>query len=155
MEKTLILVKPDAVKRGLIGEVISRFEKGGLKVRGMKMIYPDEEHYHHHYETISKLISRRGEDVYKQNAEFMMSGPVVAVVLEGKDAAGAVRMMVGSTDPAEAEGGTIRGDLAQMTLAEAKEKNVALENVVHASGNLEEAEQEVAHWFSETELFDY
>jgi nucleoside-diphosphate kinase len=83
MERTLVLLKPDTVKRGLTGEIITRFEKAGLKIIGMKMVSPDESHYHHHYETISKLISRRGEDVFHKNADFMMSGPVIAIVLEG------------------------------------------------------------------------
>jgi nucleoside-diphosphate kinase len=96
-----------------------------------------------------------GEDVFNKNTEFMRSGPVVAIVLEGKDAVSSVRKLVGATDPAQAEPGTIRGDLGKMTLAEANEKNVGLENVIHASGNPEEAEQEVTHWFSEEELFDY
>ncbi len=155
MERTLILLKPDAVKRGVVGDVVNRFEKSGFKILGMKMVHPDEQHYHHHYETISKLISRRGEEVYKQNTEFMMSGPVIAVVLEGDDAVKQVRKLVGATDPAEAKPGTIRADLAGMTLKEANERNVALQNIIHASGNPEEADQEVSHWFSDEELFDY
>jgi nucleoside-diphosphate kinase len=105
--------------RGLAGEIISRFERAGLKIIGMKMLSPDEEHYYHHYETISKLKSRIGEDVFNQNSKFMMSGPVIAVVLEGVEAVATVR------------------------------------NIIHASGNKEEAEQEVAHWFSDQELFEY
>jgi nucleoside-diphosphate kinase len=155
MERTLILLKPDAVKRGLIGEIVNRFEKAGLKIVGMKMVSPDESHYHHHYETISKLISRRGEDVYHKNADFMMSGPVVAVVLQGINAVANVRKMVGDTDPGAAQPGTIRGDYAHMTIDHAKSNNVGLPNIVHASGNKEEAEQEVAHWFSDQEMFDY
>lgn len=155
MEKTLILLKPDAVKRGIIGEIISRFEKAGLKILGAKMVYPNEDHYHHHYETISQLKSRAGEDIFNKNTEFMMSGPVIAVVLEGSNAVSEVRKMVGHTDPAQAEPGTIRGDLGQMTLEEANQKNIGLQNIIHASGNKAEAEQEVAHWFNPEELFDY
>jgi nucleoside-diphosphate kinase len=155
MEKTLILLKPDAVKRGVVGEVISRFEKAGLKILGTKMVHPGEEHYHHHYETISSLKSRAGEEIFQKNTEFMMSGPVIAVVLEGKDAISKVRQMIGATDPAKAEAGTIRGDLGHMTLDEANAKNIGLQNIIHASGNEEEAGQEVEHWFSEQELFDY
>lgn len=119
------------------------------------MVNPSKEHYHHHYEGISQLKSRVGEEVFNQNTEFMMSGPVIAMVLEGKDAVATVRQIVGATDPAKAEKGTIRGDLAKMTLEDAKELNVALENIVHASGNTEEAKQEVEHWFNKDELFDY
>jgi nucleoside-diphosphate kinase len=155
MEKTLVLLKPDAVKRGVVGEVISRFEKEGLKILGTKMVHPDEEHYHHHYEGISKLKSRVGEDIFNKNTEFMSSGPVVAIVLEGEDAVNKVRQLVGPTDPAQAEPGTIRGDLGHMTLQEANSKKVGLQNIIHASGNLEEAKQEVEHWFKEEELFDY
>jgi nucleoside-diphosphate kinase len=155
MERTLILLKPDALKRGLVGELITRFEKAGLKIIGMKMLAPDESHYHHHYETISKLISRRGEDVFQKNANFMMSGPVIAMVLEGIGAVAAVRKMVGDTDPGAAQPGTIRGDYAHITIEHAQSHNVGLPNIIHASGNREEAEQEVAHWFSDQELFDY
>ena len=155
MEKTLVLLKPDAIKRGIIGEVLARFEKGGLKVVGMKMLHPDETHYHHHYEVISKLKSRAGENVFKKNTEFMLSGPVIAIVLEAPNAVSEVRKMVGHTDPAQAEKGTIRGDLGQMTLEEANQKNVGLQNIVHASGDATEAKQEIKHWFKPEELFDY
>src|SRR4051794_34724926 len=99
MERTLILLKPDTIKRGLIGEIISRFEKAGFKIIGMKMLHPDEGHYYHHYETISKLKSRVGDEVFQKNTDFMMSGPVVALVLEGVEAAATVRKMVGATEP--------------------------------------------------------
>jgi nucleoside-diphosphate kinase len=155
MEKTLILLKPDAIKRRVAGEVLSRFEKEGLKILGMKMVHPDEDHFYHHYEGISNLKSRAGEEIFQKNTEFMMSGPVIAVVLEGDDSIKKVRQLVGPTDPAQAEQGTIRGDLGHMTLEEANKNNVGLENIIHASGNQEEAEQEVSHWFSEQELFEY
>jgi nucleoside-diphosphate kinase len=100
MERTLILLKPDAVKRGLVGEIINRFEKTGLKIIGMKMVSPDEDHYFHHYETI-------------------------------------------------------RGDYSHISYEHSNSRNAALPNIIHASGNKEEAEQEVAHWFSDQELFEY
>jgi nucleoside-diphosphate kinase len=155
MERTLILLKPDAVKRAITGEVISRFEKAGIKIVGIKMVSPDESHYHHHYETISKLISRRGEEVYRKNADFMLSGPVIAIVLEGIGVVATVRKMVGETDPGAAQPGTIRGDYTHMSMEHAKSNNLGLPNIVHASGNKEEADQEIVHWFSEQELFDY
>lgn len=155
MERTLIILKPDAIARGIIGEIISRFEKAGLKIIGMKMLHPDEDHYYHHYETISKIISRRGEDVYRRNTDFMKSGPVIAAVLEGVEAVSVVRKMVGDTEPKAAQPGTIRGDYAHMTIEHANEHALGLPNLVHASGDKEEAKQEIAHWFKEDELFHY
>jgi nucleoside-diphosphate kinase len=155
MEKTLVLLKPDTVQRGLIGELLTRFERAGLKIVGMKMLSPDEAHYHHHYETISKIASRRGEDVYRRNTDFMMSGPVIAVVLEGVDAVELVRKMVGETEPKVAAPGTIRGDYAHMSIPHANKRSTGLPNLVHASGNSAEAKQEVAHWFKPDELFKY
>lgn len=155
MEKTLIILKPDAVKRGLSGEIISRFEKAGLKIIAAKMAAPDEAHYHHHYETISKLISRTSEDVYRRNADFMMSGPVIAMALEGVEAVGLVRKMVGATEPKTAAPGTIRGDYAHMSIEHSNRQGGALPNLIHASGNAEEAEAEIRHWFAPEEIFDY
>ena len=155
MERTLILLKPDAIKRGLIGEIVTRFEKVGLKLIGMKMVHPGEAHYHEHYETISKLISRRGEDVFKRNANFMLSGPVIAIVLEGVEAVASVRKIVGDTEPKNAQPGTIRGDYAHVTIQHANDQDSALPNLIHASGNPDEAAAEVSLWFSESELFEY
>lgn len=155
MERTLVLLKPDTIQRGIMGEVISRFEKVGLKIIGMKMVYPDREHYHYHYETIGKVISRRGQEVFEMNLDSMMSGPVVAIVLEGIEAAELVRKMVGSTEPKSALPGTIRGDYAHMSYAHGDSAKVGIPNIVHASGDAEEAKLEIAHWFSENELFDY
>lgn len=155
MERTLILLKPDAVQRGLMGEIITRFERVGLKIIGMKMVHPDEDHYHHHYETISKIASRRGEDVYRRNSEFMLSGPVVAVVLEGVSAVNIGRKIVGDTEPHSAAPGTIRGDYAHMTYEHSNQKNGGLPNLIHASGDAKEAKQEIDHWFKPEELFDY
>ena len=156
MERTLIVLKPDAIQRGLIGEIVGRFEKVGLKIIGMKMLHPDEKHYHHHYETIGKVISRRGQEVFDVTLEFMMEGPVVAVVLEGIEAVDLVRKMVGATEPKSAPPGTIRGDYTHMSFDYAN--NVAkssVPNVIHASGDRAEAELEIQHWFSESELYDY
>jgi len=156
MEKTLIVLKPDAVKRGLIGEVLSRFEKVGLKVVGMKMLRPTKDHYHYHYETIGKVISRRGKDVFDVTLDFMMEGPVVAVVLEGIEAAALVRKMVGATEPKSALPGTIRGDYTHISYEYANNVSKAsIANIIHASGDAEEAKLEVVHWFRDDELFDY
>lgn len=155
MERTLIILKPDAVKRGLVGEIVSRFEKAGLKVVGMKMLSPNEDQLYHHYETIGKVISRRGQPVFDMNLEFMMEGPVIAAVLEGIEAAELVRKMVGATEPKAAAPGTIRGDYAHMSYGYADKSQVGIPNLIHASGDADEAKLEVAHWFSESELYNY
>lgn len=155
MEQTLVLLKPDAVQRGIVGEVISRFERVGLKIVAMKMISPDKEHYFHHYETIGKVISRRGQEVFDNNLESMMAGPVVAIVLEGIEAAELVRKMVGATEPKSALPGTIRGDYAHMSYAHGDKAKVGIPNIVHASGDAEEAKLEIAHWFSGSEIQSY
>src|SRR4051794_20876289 len=99
MQRTLIIFKPDAVNRGLVGEILGRFEKVGLKIVGMKMVRPDRDHFYHHYETIGKMISRRGEDKFQFTLEMMTEGPLIAAVLEGVEAVPLVRKMVGDTEP--------------------------------------------------------
>lgn len=155
MEKTLVLLKPDTLARGLVGEIINRFEKAGLKIVGLKMLSPDEDHYHHHYENIGQLVSRRGEDVFRRNADFMMSGPVIACVIEGIQAVAIVRKMVGETEPHSAQPGTIRGDYAHMTIEHANAKGGGLANLIHASADAKEAKAEIKHWFKPEELFAY
>lgn len=155
IERTLILLKPDAVQRGITGEIITRFERVGLKMIGMKMVSPSKEHYHQHYETISKMITRRGQKAFDVTLDFMMIGPVIAVVLEGVDAVALVRKMVGTTEPKEAQPGTIRGDYAHISFAHADNVGSGIPNLIHASGDSAEAKQEVKHWFTDSELFDY
>jgi nucleoside-diphosphate kinase len=155
MQKTLIVLKPDAVARGIVGEILSRFERAGLKIIGLKMLAPDEGHYHKHYEDIGQLISRRGEDVYRRNADFMMTGPVIAAVLEGVEAVATVRKMVGETEPHKAAPGTIRGDYAHMTIQHANDNGGGLANLIHASADAEEAKAEIDHWFKPAELHEY
>lgn len=156
MERTLIIFKPDAVQRGLVGEILTRFEKVGLKIIGMKMLNPDYDHYYHHYETIGKMVSRRGEPQFQVQLGAMQEGPVIAVVLEGVGAVKLVRKMVGTTSTSDAAPGTIRGDYAHASLDYVNEHNVALPTILHASGDLAEAIEEIAHWFSQAEIFaDY
>jgi nucleoside-diphosphate kinase len=156
MERTLIILKPDALQRGLVGDILTRFEKAGLKIVGAKMVWPNEEHYRYHYEDISKIISRRGEDVYRRNTDFMLSGPVVAAVLEGVEAVTQVRKMVGDTEPKSANPGTIRGDYAHVSYTHVNERSkVGMPNLIHASGDEKEAAEEIAHWFKNDELFEY
>ena len=155
IERTLILLKPDAVQRGVTGEIITRFERVGLKIIGIKMVAPSKEHYHEHYESISKMITRRGQAAFDATLEAMMAGPVIAVVLEGIDAVALVRKMVGTTEPKEASPGTIRGDYAHVSFAHAGAGSGKVFNLIHASGDTDEAKQEVAHWFKDSELFEY
>lgn len=155
MERTLVIAKPDAVQRGLVGEVISRFEKTGLKIIGAKMVHPDQNHYYSHYEDIGKMITRRGEDVFNYNLKIMQSGPVLALVLEGIDAIALVRKMVGDTEPHSAAPGTIRGDYAHMSYTHGDKNKIGIPNIVHASGDAKDAKAEIYHWFNDNELFEY
>ncbi len=155
MEKTLIILKPDAVQRGISGEIISRFEKVGLKIVGVKMLQPSYDHYFHHYENIGKMISRRGQKAFDVTLSMMNEGPVIAIVLEGVEAAALGRKMVGATESKAALPGTIRGDYSHMSFAHADKEDVGLPNLIHASGDAEEAKIEIAHWFSDSELFSY
>jgi nucleoside-diphosphate kinase len=155
LERTLIIFKPDAVQRGIVGEILSRFEKVGLKIVGTKMLKPDYDHYYHHYENIGKMVSRRGKNVFDITLEMMNEGPVIAMVLEGVEAVSITRKMVGTTEPKSALPGTVRGDYSHMSFTHADAQNMGIPNLMHASGDPEEAKAEIAHWFSETELFEY
>lgn len=155
MERTLIVFKPDAVQRGIVGEILGRFEKVGLKIVGMKMVRPDRDHLYHHYENIGKLASRRGEQTMKNTLVMMEEGPLIAAVLEGIESAALVRKMVGGTEPKSAEPGTIRGDYAHMSYGHGDGEGIGIPNIIHASGDVDEAREEIAHWFSESELHEY
>lgn len=153
IERTLVVFKPDAIQRGIVGEVLSRFEKAGLKIVAMKMLSPDYDHYYHHYETIGKMVSRRGEDQFKVQLGAMQEGPVIAMILQGVEAASLVRKMVGATNTKEAAPGTIRGDYAHASLDYVNAHGVALPTILHASGDADEAKEEIAHWFAESEIY--
>ncbi len=155
MERTLIVFKPDAVMRGIVGEILTRFERVGLKMVGAKMLSPDYDHYYGHYEGIGTLKTRKGEEIFEAQMKSMLEGPVLAMVLEGVDAAEQVRKMVGDTQPKTAQPGTIRGDYAHMSYGVATAVGKGVSNVIHASADSSEAEKEIAHWFSDSELFDY
>ncbi len=155
VEKTLIVFKPDAVQRGIVGEILTRFERVGLKIVATKMIAPTKEHYHKHYEEIGKMITRRGQKTFDITLEMMIQGPVIAMALEGVEAVELVRKLVGTTEPKSAVPGTIRGDFSHMSFGYADGEGKGIPNLIHASGDAEEAEQEIAHWFSDEELFDY
>jgi len=153
IEKTLVLIKPDGVERGLIGDIISRFEKRGLKIVGMKLVRVNKETAMKHYtEDISK---RRGEHIRKRLMDFMVDNHVVAICLEGVDAVENVRKIAGETEPRAAQPGTIRGDYAHIGYKYADKKEMVVPNLVHASANKKEAEHEINIWFSQEELFNY
>lgn len=139
MERTLILLKPDAVQRGFIGEITARFEKKGLRIVGMKMLHVTpalaKEHYAH-------LVSK---PFYPDLEKFITNCPIVAMVVEGKEAVDVARNMCGPTNATKAPAGTIRGDFSNSTSR----------NVIHASDSKETAEKEVKRFFKENELFEY
>jgi len=153
MERTLVLLKPDAVDRGLVGEIITRFERAGLKIAGLKMVWPEQDHAQKHY--TEDLAQRRGDHVRNLMIEMLMSGPIVAVCVEGVEAVELVRKMVGATEPKAAAPGTIRGDFAHVSFKHADEKKMGVYNLVHASASVEEAKQEVKVWFTDKELHDF
>ena len=155
IQRTLIIFKPDAVQRGIVGEILSRFERVGLKIVATKMVNPDKDRYYHHYEGISKMVSRRGQKAFDLVVNFMTSGPVILMVLEGVEAIPVVRKIVGSTEPMAADMGTIRGDYAHVSFGYADAHNEGVANLIHASGNIEEAEQEVSYWFKPEEIQIY
>ncbi len=152
VERTLVVLKPDAVARGLVGRLTQRFEDAGFKIIGAKMEVMDAEFTRKHYYDIEE---RHGKAVYDANAAAMMRGPVIAIVIEGVEAVANVRRLVGPTYPNEAPPGTIRGDFAHQSKAYCVDLGKAVCNLVHASGNLEEATMELGLWFSSDELFDY
>lgn len=155
IERTLVVLKPDTIQRGIVGEIITRFERAGLKIVGMKMVAPDEEHFHKHYEGISKLISRWGEDIYNVTLAQLTEAPVIAMAIEGIEAVEHVRKMVGKTDPKDSMPGTIRGDYTHITRAYTNPRGATLPNILHASGDADEARQEIKLWFEESELYEY
>lgn len=155
VERTLILFKPDAVQRALVGEILTRFERVGLRIVGTKMLAPNREHYEAHYEDIGKLKTRAGEQIFGITLDMMNTGPVIAMVLEGVEAVSLVRKLVGGTEPKSAAPGTIRGDYSHMSYGYADGEGKGIPNLIHASGDPEEAVQEIKHWFADDELYDY
>ncbi len=139
MERTLVLLKPDAVQRGLVGEIISRLERRGLKIVAMKLLHMDEAMAHRHYQ------EHVGKPFFQGLVDFITSGPLVAMVLEGKNAVAVVRNTMGATDPAKAAPGTVRADLAlEMRF-----------NLIHGSDSPESAKREIALFFQASEILDY
>lgn len=178
MQKTLVLIKPDGVQRGLMGEIITRFERVGLKLTAMKMVHPSHEDVDKHYaltEEWMRGVYEKAKAKYEANGqafpfpdhvaygtsiknglvEFLKSAPIVAIVLEGEGAVPLVRKIVGATEPAGAAPGTIRGDFCLDTYALSNSQNRPIRNLIHASGTEEEANKEIPVWFSEEELYKY
>ena len=149
MERSLVLVKPDGVQRGLVGRIVQRFEDVGLKIVGMRMVWVDKEFSKKHYEA-------HVEKAFYPGLEAMITeGPVLAMVLEGVEAVELVRKIVGTTEPKSSQPGTIRGDFAHHSYKYADDKKIAIKNLIHASGSLEEAKVEVGLWFDKKELHSY
>lgn len=155
LEQTLVLFKPDALQRGLVGEILTRFERVGLRIVGTKMLAPDDNHYFKHYEEIGTLKTRAGDKIFDITLQMMSAGPVIAMVFEGVEAVALVRKMVGATEPKSSAPGTIRGDYSHMSYGYADDAEKGIPNLLHASGDVDEAEKEIAHWFTDEELFDY
>ena len=155
MQRTLVIFKPDAVMRGIVGEILTRFERVGLKIVAAKMLQPDYQHYFEHYEGIGTLKTRKGDEIFDNQMREMQQGPVIAMVLEGIEAVDQVRKMVGPTDPISAQPGTIRGDYAHMTYGHAGAAKRGVANLVHASATADEAKKEIAHWFDSGEFVSY
>jgi len=155
VQRTLVVLKPDSIGRSIVGEIISRFERAGLHIVSMKMAKPDKDFLYYHYETLGKMISRRGQKPFDATLKMMGRWPVIAIVLEGIEVVEIVRKMVGTTEPKAAAPGTIRGDYSHMSFAYGDEQNIGVPNLVHASGNVEEAEAEIKHRFKKEELFEH
>lgn len=150
IQKTLVLLKPDALDRGIVGEIVTRFERVGAKIVGMKLLVSEKDTAMQHY--TEDLAKRRGEKVRELMISMLTSGPIVAIALEGIEIVEVVRKMVGATEPKTAAPGTIRGDYAHVSFKYADEQGIGVFNLIHASGSPEEAEVEVGVWFRPEEL---
>lgn len=177
-ERTLVVIKPDGIQRSLIGEIIGRFEKLGLKLTAMKMCLLTEEFVEKHYtldpkwrevtgEKRVKMAKERGEKLETEDPfeitavileklkKYLTSGPVVAMVWQGAHATELVRKIVGGTEPRSSDVGTIRGDYVLDSYIMADTDSRAVRNLMHASGSAEESEIEIKHWFKDEELINY
>lgn len=177
-ERSLVLLKPDAVQRGLMGEIIGRFEKKGLKIIAMKMVWPTRELAAKHYDlppSAAKALGERTLATYKERGEkhkfsdpmevardimkklerYLSAGPIVAMVIDGAHAVAHIRKIRGGVNPLNADIGTITGDYSIDSYFIADLDERAVRTLVHASGNVEEAENEIRLWFKESEIYDY
>ena len=149
VERTFVALKPDAVKRGITGDIISQIEDTGLKIMGLKMVQATDQLLEQHYEEHVE------KPFYEGLAEYMKEGPIVAIVVEGVHAVENMRKIIGDTDARDAHPATIRGQYAHMSMDHADESGGLYRNIIHASATKEEAEKEVGIWFSEDELHEY
>ncbi|MDD4332981.1 MAG: nucleoside-diphosphate kinase [Patescibacteria group bacterium] len=179
-EKTVVIIKPDGVQRSLIGEIIKRYERTGLKLLALKMVIPTEEKATEHYYAVGgdawleevgrkarasyekrglespyKTNMDNGKAVLKANAKYLSSGPVVAMIWQGNMAVELVRKITGKTEPLTSDVGTIRGDFTLDSYAMADLDQRSVRNLIHASGSTEEAEQEIKIWFPESDILKY
>jgi nucleoside-diphosphate kinase len=176
-ERTLIIIKPDGVQRALIGEIISRFERTGLKFTAFKFLVATPEQCLTHYNKDEAWFLKKGnriiEDLTAQGlpvekdaltygkgiidtiVTFMTAGPVLAMVVEGNQSVAIVTKLVGSTEPSTSDVGTIRGDLTVDSYGHSTLQNRAVRNLIHCSESPEEAEREIKVWFTETEIMNY
>jgi len=150
LQRTLVLLKPDAIHRGVIGDIIHRFERVGAKMVGLKLLVSDKDSASRHY--TEDLAKRRGEHVRNMMIEMITSGPVIAIAYEGIEIVEIVRKLVGSTEPKTSAPGTIRGDFSHISYEYANAKKIPVMNLIHASASPEEAEVEIAVWFKPEEL---
>ena len=150
LQRTLILLKPDALDRGIVGEIITRFERVGTKILGMKVLISKKDTAMKHYS--EDLAKRRGEVIRQRMIDMLISGPIVALALEGVEMVELARKMVGATEPKVAAAGTIRGDYAHVSYSYADDKEIGVFNLIHASASPEEAELEINVWFKPEEL---
>jgi nucleoside-diphosphate kinase len=177
-EQTLVIIKPDGIQRTLIGEIIRRYERTGLKLVALKMIIPDEKIVEKHYSVDPDWIRKVGEKSiisyqnkgleppYKNPEEcgravlgrlkkYLTTGPVIAMVWQGNKAVGIIRKLTGGTEPLISDVGTIRGDLTIDSYDMSDLDDRAIRNLIHASGSVEEAEKEIPIWFKESEILKY
>lgn len=176
-ERTFVILKPDTVQRSLIGEVIYRFERLGLKCSGMKMVVPDKEVLLKHYNKDDEWFLKKGErivedlkgqgreiekepieygkDIIRTIVDYMTAAPVVAMVWEGNESVAVVTKVVGSTEPKTSDVGTIRGDFTVDSYGHSSYENRAVRNLIHCSESPEEAEREIGLWFKDEEIMNY
>ncbi len=177
-ERTLIIIKPDGIQRSLIGEIIKRYEKVGIKLVGIKMIVPSAEHVEKHYTldpSWKENVGNKAIESYKKKGQtppssdpnevgdkvlsslkkYMTSGPVLAMVWQGAHVVEVVRKITGGTEPKSSDVGTIRGDYVLDSYSMSDTDNRAIRNLIHASGSTDEAEKEIEHWFGKEELINY
>lgn len=176
-ERTFVILKPDTIQRSLIGEVIKRFEQTGLKCTAMKMFMADENRLRQHYNKDEEWFERKGQgvvdylkkndlpvekeaieygrDIIRRVVQYMTAGPVVALIFEGNQAVGVIKKIVGSTEPSTSDVGTIRGDFTIDSYGHSDFENRAVRNLIHCSDEVEEAEREIAVWFTPDEIMQY